>query len=119
MSAHTPEQARALWCPMVRIARREVTVEAAIINRPGSATHIPKRVEIAAGCNTDALGGCRVPASCRCIAEQCAMWRWAHTTASVPTTTEGASGLRARVYEQKTVRTHGYCGIAGRPEVAA
>jgi len=117
--SHTPEQARTLWCPMVRTARREVEAEAAIIDRPGGTTHIHERVQIVGGCNTDALGRLRIPASCHCIADQCAMWRWEFTTASVPTTTEGASGMLARVFEQKTVRTHGYCGIAGRPEVLA
>lgn len=107
---HTPEQARALWCPMVRIARREViTIESPAI---GGMQSVHEEHHIAAGCNTDALGGCRIPASCRCIAEQCAMWRWEHTTASVPTTTEGASGQQVRTFEQKTVRTHGYCGLA-------
>lgn len=50
-----------------------------------------------------------------CIADRCAMWRWVPTTASVPTITEGAGGQRARTFENKTVRTHGYCGIAGQP----
>lgn len=54
-------------------------------------------------------------AAAGCIADKCAMWRWENTTASVPTTTEGASGLQARTFEQRTVRTHGYCGLAGAP----
>lgn len=69
---------------MVRIARREHSHPA---DDEGNTA-------IASGCNTDALGGVRVPASCRCIADKCAMWRW------------------DRLYEGKP--THGYCGLAGR-----
>lgn len=60
----TEKEAAEKWCPMVRIARRE-TFE------PDS-----KGIAIVAGCNTDALGGLRVPASCRCIGSQCMMWTW-------------------------------------------
>jgi len=77
---HTPEQAKGLWCPMVRIARREDPDPNA-------------RTTVVAGCNTDALGKVRVPASCRCIANECAMWRWA----------DGPDGL-------------GYCGLAPLPK---
>ena len=98
---HTPEQAALLWCPMVRVARHE------FINstRGISADHV------VAGCNTDALGGYRIPASCRCVAEQCAMWRWERTTKSVPV--PGENG--ATCYEQRVVRAHGYCGLAPPP----
>ena len=74
---------------------------------------------LVAGCNTDALGGNRVPASCRCIADRCAVWRWAPTTASVPTDTEGASGTSVCTWKTVPTQTVGYCGLAGRPEVAA
>lgn len=63
---HTAAQAADLWCPMVRIARREDPDPTA----PGTGT------VVVAGVNTDALGRARVPASCRCIASACAMWRW-------------------------------------------
>lgn len=46
------------------------------------------------------------------------MWRWVHATESVPTRIEGAGGIMARGYATKIVKTHGYCGLAGRPEVA-
>lgn len=104
---HTPEQAKELWCPMVRIARREIATEAAIIEKPTSVMHIPERAEIVGGCNSDALGGNRVPASCRCIADQCAMWRWA----TPPHTQDGI--------DRSHMQRHGYCGIAGRHEVTA
>lgn len=87
--SHTPEQARELWCPMVRIARNE---------RSGLG------LQMVAGCNTDALGGVRVPASCRCIADKCAMWRWEPGQGDL--VTPGASGY---------IPAHGYCGLAGAP----
>ena len=102
---HTPEQAQALWCPMVRIARDEsITIEKAVI---GDIVNVTEQRHIVGGCNTDALGSLRVPASCRCIADKCAMWRWEHTTASVPVVVN-----RATTYEQRVVRTHGSCGLA-------
>lgn len=98
---NTPEQARELWCPMVRIARRE-TIE----HRTGyQETYRDEEVAVA-GCNTDALGGNRVPASCRCIADQCAMWRW------IPRIFDTDVGDPLQLPP-----THGYCGLAGRPEV--
>lgn len=80
MNAHTEEQAKKLWCPMARVARRED------LDRDRGPT------VIVGGCNTDALGGNRIPASCRCVASQCAMWRWAE---SYP-------------------EDRGYCGLAGQ-----
>lgn len=96
---HTPDQARELWCPMVRIARHEVTEQ----DRPvaGGIRHLTEQHHIVGGCNTDALGRMRVPASCGCIADKCAMWRW------------------APVKDEPSWRTVGYCGIAGRPEVTS
>ncbi len=56
---------------MVRIARHE-TIE----HRTGYQEDSRDEAIIVAGCNTDALGKLRVPASCRCVADKCAMWRW-------------------------------------------
>jgi hypothetical protein len=49
----------------------------------------------------------QISGASRCIAEACAMWRWEHTTASVPVQNDGFT-----TYEQKTVKTHGYCGLS-------
>ena len=90
---------------MVRVARREsITIETAAVN---DIHHITEQHDIVAGCNTDALGGNRIPASCRCVADRCAMWRWS----TPPHAQDGID----RSHMQRT----GYCGIAGRPEVAA
>lgn len=91
---HTPEQAKDLWCPMARIAREEYRADGT-----------PESV-VVSGCNTDALGGNRIPASCRCVADQCAMWRWA-------TKPHAQDGI-----DRSHMQRHGYCGIAGRPYVA-
>jgi hypothetical protein len=72
------------WCPQVRIARRED------IEVNGD------ELAIVAGCNTDALGRTRVPASCLCIASGCMMWRW------LPDMADGEL-------------PEGYCGLAGKP----
>lgn len=110
---HTPEQAKALWCPMARIARDEsIRIEAQAV---GGMVCVQEERHVVGGCNTDALGGVRVPRSCRCIADDCAMWRWEHTTAMVAVVHDRDGGKPFTTYEQKTVRTHGYCGLAGNP----
>lgn len=114
----TPEQAREKWCPMVRIARREQEHRVEASN-----------LTVVGGCNTDALGRTHVPASCRCIADDCAMWRWVPST-----TTHKESQIEERKYllpggryemrhlevavDVPDAPTVGYCGLAGRPEVA-
>lgn len=80
---HTPEQARQLWCPMVRVSRREKVVAEEALHAHNTA--------VVGGCNTDPIAGNPVPASCRCIADQCAMWRW------------------------RAARQVGYCGLAVNP----
>lgn len=104
---HTPEQAKDLWCPMVRGVRWE-----ADSYRPG----IDDPTTAVGGCNSGGAAA-RSPLGCRCIADRCAMWRWEPMTESVPTVTLGAGNQQARTFGMQTVRTHGYCGIAGRPEV--
>lgn len=84
---------------MVRIARRE---QIDVIQPDGS--YKPSEVASVAvvGCNSDALGGLRVPASCRCIADKCAMWRW------IGGGQKNSAGARHPV-------TRGFCGLAGQP----
>lgn len=98
--SHTTEQAKALWCPMSRIARSEN------LARPDG--HHDKQV-IVAGCNRDALGSAAgfVLNSCKCIADKCAMWRWENDHINLPITV-GAEAYRAQIAAQR-----GYCGLAG------
>lgn len=100
MSMHTRDQARGLWCPMVRAARLEQVGPAPDSQNPPLA--------VVGGCNTDAMGRTRAPASCRCIADECAMWRWGEWV-------EARENLIAAL----RVPVKGYCGLAGRPEVTA
>lgn len=72
----TIETAGVTWCPMVRIASME-TLPAREHDGPDGDELVDAEDVLAAGCNTGALGLSRVPASCRCIASRCAMWRWA------------------------------------------
>lgn len=109
---HTPEQAKELWCPMVRIARREPV---AVLQEDGSTKSSEVAFYQTDGNNTDALGGNRVPASCRCIADQCAMWQWHPTTLLHPDTgaltMNGPGGITDRIPAK------GFCGLAGRQEL--
>lgn len=117
--SHTPAEARELWCPMARIARHEVT-EVETARTSGDPPLIAMRTDhhIVGGCNTDALGRTRVPASCRCIADQCAMWRWAPSTTSHPERRiqDLGNGFKKEVVVS-VPDARGYCGLAGRPEL--
>lgn len=136
---HTTTQARELWCPMVRTARHEE------VRMPLMGDYTKVTETIVAGCNTDALGGNRVPASCRCIADQCAMWRWgdpvqrrivaAHPPEAthesdllpnVPAPGPGFEFVAHRRFTRDLAHWHetqasadtrrlGYCGLAGAP----
>lgn len=103
---HTPDNARKLWCPMVRIARRE------------SLDQNAGELRVVGGCNTDALGKNRVPASCKCVAETCAMWRWLPKYDYSDKPGPGDAAGKHALYRPKLLpSTHGYCGLAARPEI--
>jgi hypothetical protein len=57
---HTPEQAKELWCPMVRHTGGEGT-----FNRG-----------ITSGAETNSTGPDDDRFICNCISDKCAMWRW-------------------------------------------
>jgi len=88
----TRTQAADTWCPMVRIARHEV-IEARQTDGPDGAELTLAEHHIVGGINHDALGArgnarrmaaAHEPlASCRCIADKCAMWRWVDSVAAV------------------------------------
>lgn len=91
MNTHTPEQAKGLWCPMVRASNGTDTA-----------------------CNAGNTPEYRTaPSSARCIADKCAMWRWAHETANVEVVKTSPNGGKYTTWEQKTVKVHGACGLAG------
>lgn len=101
---------------MVRIARRENTA-------PDSSLQTGTEV-VVAGCNTDALGRCRVPASCRCIADKCAMWRWVPSTTThkerrVHEVPGGNPQFYELTQEVPDAPTNGYCGLGGIPLLGA
>lgn len=71
---HTPEQAKQLWCPMVRASNGEDMTA----NAGNSAQY--------------RMG----PESCRCIADRCAMWREVvqlHPPGELPPAPRGYCGL--------------------------
>ena len=78
MTIHTVEQSRQLWCPMARLDGVNGSY-----NRETVASHEHPT----------------------CIADQCAMWRWA-------TPPHPQDGI-----DRSHMQRLGFCGIAGRPEV--
>ena|ERR1019366_2671643 len=101
---NTAKEATELWCPMVRIVRRETELDGSIS-------------AIIGGCNTDALGHNRIPASCLCVADKCAMWRWVPKRGPAPAPPphiRGTLPMPAPIGE-RIDPTHGYCGLAGAP----
>lgn len=110
----TPTEAASTWCPMARIARREEVRQQRVL--PSSEDH----AVIIGGCNRDVLGDTDSPASCRCLADCCAMWRWqakfGHRTIVKTDGPPGRENYTAQVYGP-IPPTHGYCGLAGRPEI--
>lgn len=95
---HTEAQARELWCPMVRMARHEP-------DDPSLPSGTLGNVRAVGGCNSGGPSA-RSPSSCRCIASQCAMWRWYDSAA------RGA--FRAAQFGVPPPR-RGFCGLAGGP----
>ena len=94
---------------MARVARREpITIETAAVN---DIHHITEQHDIVAGCNTDALGRLRVPASCCCVANACAMWRWSPKARFMPSTGQ----LMMVGAGDEWIPAKGFCGLAGTP----
>lgn len=100
---HTPEQAAALWCPMARVAQIGAVETNATYNRALIKMHVPIALRPDEGGEGEAISAAtmlktetQISAASRCVANKCAMWRWA----------DGADGL-------------GYCGLAPVHGVAA
>lgn len=102
---NTPEQAREKWCPMVRVGVMPSAGGPAGVSDPSTEFHG------------------------NCIADKCAMWRWApsptwHRERQVEDRTFAlvGGGTETRQVEFEVpvpdAPTQGYCGLAGRPEVA-
>lgn len=79
----TRGQAATTWCPMVRVARNEVIEERSPTG--GGIELVIRENHAVGGCNSaSGMGrGPRNPISSRCIADQCAMWRWADREVSL------------------------------------
>lgn len=88
---HTTEEAKELWCPMVRIGFQQKGVSATV-NDPSS---IP-----------DAQG--------KCIANKCMMWRWHDEEGELlEKDSDSEPDLILRKIDYKIVLAKGYCGFAG------
>ena len=99
---NTVKEAIGLWCPMARVARRETQLDGTL-------------PVVIVGCNTDALGRNRVIASCCCIADKCAMWRWVPKYGPAPAMPPHVRGTipMPQPIGERIAPTHGYCGLAG------
>lgn len=107
--SHTTEQARELWCPMVRVVQIGATETTSTYNRVLAKHHVPVNLadpDDGGKAMQAAILKSEVQMSqaSRCIADKCAMWRW------VP------GGLKSSAGDRQPT-TRGYCGLAGRPEV--
>lgn len=100
IGGHTPEQAAALWCPMVRTVRWECDKSGSNGKSFGDANAI-------GGCNSGGMAA-RNPSSSRCIADNCAMWRW-ETYYAPPTGAEPGKLVEGVLHRAGT----GHCGLAG------
>lgn len=113
---HTVEQAKGLWCPMVRAARRERERPESMHPSIGQGDTF-----VVGGCNTDALDSNRIPHSCRCVSSSCAMWRWGEFKDEIvdDVVSNPALGPGAKSIIKKAIRVPvaGYCGLAGNPGV--
>jgi len=88
--AHTEEQARKLWCPMVRHFDGEnITVT-------GNREAISRDDFGAENGNYN-----------KCIASECALWRWHHEISGMHKTTTSVDG------ETRYAPPEGYCGGGG------
>lgn len=94
---HTPEQAKALWCPMARVAN-----VGQVYNRVDT-------VYLGYKAGPDREYFERQKENCNCIADQCAMWRWATNGNYEHDCAVTGTDLG------KTVTPSGYCGLAGKP----
>lgn len=121
---HTPEQAKDLWCPMARVAQIGAAETNATYNRALTKTHVPVKLADASPEGFE-LGeepkpitatmlkvDLQISGAARCISTECAMWRWDQRWESVPKKIEGAGGQPVNSFEQRPVKTHGYCGLA-------
>ena len=100
---HTPEQAAALWCPMVRTVRWETDT---VVDSSFAAT-ADGTAHAIGGCNSGGMAA-RNPKSSRCIAGSCAMWRW-ETYYAPPLGAEPGKLVEGVLHRAGT----GFCGLAG------
>lgn len=118
---HTTEQATALWCPMARVVQIGAIETSSTYNRALVKTHrqvkiadqTPESFELGAEPKTSVATlltiETQLSGASNCLADKCAMWRWA---------TNGDHEHDCRV--TNTVLTQqppqaGFCGLASAP----
>lgn len=109
---HTVEQAKSLWCPLVRHGGSETSS----FNRGWSNSN-PTNKDI-----DDSIGVDKQQFGCHCVGDRCSMWRWGEfKTVSrdevVADPSLGPGGKRV-IQVATSAPVAGYCGLAGKPGVA-
>lgn len=95
---NTVTEASKLWCPMVRVGVTPASGGPAAVNDPTSIAEF--------------FGWC--------IGDKCATWRWVPSGKTIRekcVIDRGHGNFQMGHKDVPTKPTHGYCGLAGRPEV--
>ena len=129
---NTVEEAKKLWCPMARVAQVGVVETGAAYNRALTKTHrtvkatwaTPDTFELGQDEPSDPreitiMEMYATPSSASsCMADKCACWRWVAKDGEFQEVVEDANGFKRIITKNgPSPSTHGYCGLAGRPEV--
>lgn len=93
--SNTPANAQKLWCPMVRLVSKG---DNGLVSNGQTGLN-----------RIDSGGVPHIPSASKCIAGNCAMWRWVSDPLKLPITV-GAEAHRAQMAAHR-----GYCGLAGKP----
>lgn len=103
----TESEARCQWCPFARVTHT--------LRSPSDPEFIAAAVAVNRGHadagSTQIVNGAELlPDNGRCIASECAAWRWWHRVVRVP-----ASDGATIVSEPAHAGPRGFCGLAGKP----
>jgi len=123
---HTPEEAKTLWCPMARVAQIGATETGATYNRALVKSHVPVKLADASpdafelGQQPEPIAATmlkvelQISGAAKCIANECAMWRWGFFIAPPLDAEPGklVAGVKHRA-------DRGFCGLAGTPVTAS
>lgn len=129
---NTVEEAKKLWCPMARVAQIGAVETGTAYNRALLKMHrtikasqgAPDAFELGQDkpeklLEVTILEMQAEPSSAAgCMADKCACWRWTPKEGERPEVVQEVNGFKRVITKHGPMTpTHGYCGLAGRPEV--